>query len=321
MSPVTLRVTGFFYFSCPKISILKTSLLTESLDHFLRHLTVQRRLSANTVNSYGSDLRFFIAFLEEQEISLPEEITDKQVRSFLKDCFLKNITARSNARRLSALRAFFEFLILRRIRTDNPVADINLPKMDSTLPGILGVAEVERMLLVPPKKTPLILRNYAMLYLLYATGIRVSELVNLPVRDCSVSSGHVRILGKGNKERMVPFNEKAGKRINEYLQYGRPALLKKKTCSFLFVTGRAEAMTRTRFWQIIRDLAIQRGVNKTVSPKTMRHSFATHLLAGGADLRSVQMMLGHADIITTQIYTHVDKSRLKAVHQRFHPRG
>ncbi|MCW5209522.1 tyrosine-type recombinase/integrase [Desulfobulbus sp. US1] len=177
------------------------------------------------------------------------------------------------------------------------------------------------MLTVPAKQKPLILRNAAMLHLLYATGIRVSELVGLPVRDCSITSGHVRILGKGDKERMVPFNEIAGQRIEEYLTKTRPILLRKRTSPYLFVTGRGGTMTRHRFWQIIREIAVVNGIEKTVSPKTMRHSFATHLLAGGADLRSVQMMLGHTDIATTQIYTHVDKGRVKELHRRFHPRG
>ncbi len=203
----------------------------------------------------------------------------------------------------------------------NPVAEIDPPKIGSSLPHALSIEEVERMLTLPEKTSPLILRNYAMLHLLYATGIRVSELVNLPVNGCSISSGHVRILGKGNKERMVPFNASAGAKIQDYMDRARPALLKNKPSPYLFVSNRGKAMTRNRFWQIIRELALHGGISKKVSPHTMRHSFATHLLARGADLRSVQMMLGHADIATTQIYTHIDTDRLKSMHQRFHPRG
>jgi integrase/recombinase XerD len=201
------------------------------------------------------------------------------------------------------------------------VADIDPPKIGRNLPGALSIEEVEQMLTLPGKTTPLILRNYAMLHLLYGTGIRVSELVYLSVNGCSISSGHVRILGKGNKERMIPFNAVAGEKIQDYLERGRPALLRDRPSPHLFVTNRGKAMTRNRFWQIIRELATQGGITKKVSPHTMRHSFATHLLSRGADLRSVQMMLGHADIATTQIYTHVDTSRLKSIHQRFHPRG
>jgi integrase/recombinase XerD len=282
---------------------------------------VHRRLSKNTVDSYASDLHFFLEFLEKQDVDMPEPVTPELVRAFLAECFQKNIASRSNARRLSALRAFFDYLVFQRIRLDNPVADIDSPKIASNLPDILTVAEVDQMLTIPKKQTPLILRNFAMLHLLYATGIRVSELVGLPVRDCSLTSGHVRILGKGDKERMVPFNEIAGGRIEEYLAKARPALLRRRASPYLFVTGRGGKMTRNRFWQILKEIVAANGIEKHVSPKTMRHSFATHLLAGGADLRSVQMMLGHADIATTQIYTHVDKGRVKELHRRFHPRG
>jgi len=205
--------------------------------------------------------------------------------------------------------------------SNNPVADIDPPKIGRSLPNALSVAEVDSILALPEKITPLILRNYAMLHLLYATGIRVSELVNLPVNGCNVSSGHVRILGKGNKERLVPFNATAGEKVEDYLERGRPALLKNKPSPHLFVSNRGKAMTRNRFWQIIRELAVLGGITKKVSPHTMRHSFATHLLERGADLRSVQMMLGHSDIATTQIYTHIDTTRLKAIHRKFHPRG
>ena len=282
---------------------------------------VHRRLSKNTVDSYASDLHFFLEFLQKQDVDTSESVTPDLARAFLAACFQKNINSRSNARRLSALRAFFDYLVFQQVRLDNPIADIDSPKIVSSLPDILTVAEVDQMLTVPAKQKPLALRNAAMLHLLYATGIRVSELVGLPVRDCSITSGHVRILGKGDKERMVPFNEIAGRKIEEYLTKTRPALLRKRTSPYLFVTGGGGKMTRNRFWQIIKAMAVANGIDKVVNPKTMRHSFATHLLAGGADLRSVQMMLGHADIATTQIYTHVDKGRVKEQHRRFHPRG
>jgi integrase/recombinase XerD len=278
-------------------------------------------LSKNTVDSYASDLQFFFEFLQQQQVTTVDAITPELARSFLVACYQKNINSRSNARRLSALRAFFDYLVVQQIRLDSPIADIDSPKIVSGLPGILTVAEVEQMLTLPKKQNSLVLRNWAMLHLLYATGIRVSELVSLPVRDCSITSGHVRVLGKGDKERMVPFNETAGKRIEEYLAIARPALLRKRTSPYLFVTGRGGKMSRHRFWQILKEIVAANGIAKPVSPKTMRHSFATHLLAGGADLRAVQMMLGHTDIATTQIYTHVDKGRIKELHRRFHPRG
>ena len=282
---------------------------------------MQRRLSPNTVSSYGSDLRFFIAYLHKKRIKTLEKITTRQIRAFFVDSHERDISSRSNRRRLAALRSFFEFLIQQGLLAKNPTSDIDAPKFGSSLPDVLSVAEVEQLLTIPAQKTPLIQRNYAMLHLLYATGMRVSELVNLPLNSCSISSGHVRVLGKGNKERMIPFNQTAGGKIQEYLDRSRPSLLKNRPSPHLFVTNRGKAMTRNRFWQIMRELAIQGGISKKVSPHTLRHSFATHLLAGGADLRSVQLMLGHSDISTTQIYTHLDNSRLKEVHQRFHPRG
>ncbi|RUM35265.1 MAG: site-specific tyrosine recombinase XerD [Desulfobulbus sp.] len=300
---------------------MKSLSLTESLDLFLQYLTVQRRLADNTVNSYGSDLRFLIDFLKKRRVSSPDKITARLIRTFFQECFQRQVSSRSNARRLAAFRAFFDFLLSQGYLRKNPVVDIDSPRIGRSLPHALSVAEVDSILALPEKTTPLILRNYAMLHLLYATGLRVSELVNIPVNGCNVSSGYVRVLGKGNKERLVPFNAAASERIEDYLERGRPALLKKRPSPHLFVSNRGKAMTRIRFWQIIRELAVMGGITKKVSPHTLRHSFATHLLEGGADLRSVQMMLGHADIATTQIYTHVDIKRLKAIHQKFHPRG
>lgn len=236
-------------------------------------------------------------------------------------CRQHQISTRSNARRLAALRAFFRFLRDRGALATNPLADIDGPKIGHSLPKALSVAEVDTLLRLPELHTPLVLRNYAMLHLLYASGLRVSELVSLPVNGCNLASGHVRILGKGNKERVVPFSAVAGSTIRDYLDRGRPLLLKGKPSPILFCSNRGTAMTRNRFWQIIRETAQRAGISREISPHMLRHSFATHLLAGGADLRSVQMMLGHTDIATTQIYTHVDGDRLKSVHQRFHPRG
>ncbi len=203
----------------------------------------------------------------------------------------------------------------------NPTAEIEAPKIGHSLPKVLGIAEVNSLLQLPELTPPLVLRNYAMLYLLYASGLRVSELVNLPVNGCNLNSCHLRILGKGNKERVIPFSETARALIKDYIERGRPLILKHKPSPLLFISNRGTSMTRNRFWQIIREVALAAGINKEISPHILRHSFATHLLAGGADLRSVQMMLGHTDISTTQIYTHVDTARLKSTHQRFHPRG
>jgi len=219
------------------------------------------------------------------------------------------------------LRAFFEYLAREKVIRSNPVNDIDAPKTGLSLPKALTLPEVDRLLAVPAQRTPYLLRDYAMLYLLYATGMRVSELVSLPVTNCSLTAFHVRVLGKGSKERIVPFSEIAGERIRAYLEQGRPALLKKRPSPYLFLSNRGTSMSRARFWQIINQLAVNAGIRKKISPHMLRHSFATHLLAGGADLRAVQRMLGHSDTATTQIYTKVDATRLKSTHQRFHPRG
>jgi len=300
---------------------LPTAALAAYLPDFLRYLTIQRRLAKNTVAAYGADLRAFLRFLARPEPPLPEAVSREEVQEFLLQCHRRRISARSNARRLAALRAFFLFLEKRGVLTVNPLAEIDGPKIGRSLPKILSVAEVDTLLRPPTAPTPLALRNTAMLHLLYASGLRVSELVSLPVNGCNLNSGHLRILGKGNKERVVPFSATAGERVREYLERGRPLLLKGKPSPMLFCSSRGRAITRVRFWQIIRETALAAGITKEISPHMLRHSFATHLLAGGADLRSVQMMLGHTDIATTQIYTHVDTDRLKAIHRRFHPRG
>ncbi|MBV5318543.1 MAG: site-specific tyrosine recombinase XerD [Desulfobulbaceae bacterium] len=294
------------------------------MDHlqlFLQHLTVQRRLAKNTVLAYRSDLESFLSFVDRSSPLAPEGINKEHIQQFFSFCHERRISARSNARRLAALRAFFLFLCERGVLSGNPTAEIDAPKIGRRLPKALTVTEVDTLLQLPEMKPPLVLRNYAMLHLLYGSGLRVSELVSLPVNGCNLSSCHIRILGKGNKERVVPFSTTAGALIRDYVEQGRPLILKRKPSPLLFISNRGSSMTRNRFWQIIQDIALRSGIAKAISPHMLRHSFATHLLAGGADLRSVQMMLGHTDISTTQIYTHIDVDRLKSIHQRFHPRG
>jgi len=307
------------------LSVIHTSLhsaaLAAYLPDFLRHLTIQRRLAKNTVAAYGADLRAFLRFLARPEPPLPDEVGKEEVQQFFQHCHQRRISARSNARRLAALRAFFLFLEKQGVLTANPLEEIDGPKTGRNLPKALTLAEVDTLLRPLASPTPLALRNAAMLHLLYASGLRVSELVTLPVSSCNLANGHLRVVGKGNKERVVPFSATAGERVREYLERGRPLLLKGRPSPMLFCSNRGGAMTRVRFWQIIRETALATGITKEISPHMLRHSFATHLLAGGADLRSVQMMLGHSDIATTQIYTHVDTDRLKKVHRRFHPRS
>jgi integrase/recombinase XerD len=295
--------------------------LSSALDFFLQYLIVERRFAENTIEAYHSDISFFFDFLRPEKIKTISAIQPSHLQAFFIDCHRRGIKTRSNSRRLAALRTFFSFAVERGLIDADPLTHINAPKIGQTLPKALSIAEVDALLFLPEKTNPLLLRNHAMLHLLYATGIRVSELVNLPVNSCNLGSCHVRILGKGSKERMVPFSEITREKIEDYLQRARPFILKGRPSPILFVSNRGKAMGRARFWQIIKGWALAAGIEKKVSPHMLRHSFATHLLAGGADLRAVQMMLGHSDISTTQIYTHVDASRLKSVHQRFHPRG
>ncbi len=291
------------------------------LELFLRHLAAERRLADNTITAYDSDIRSFLAFVEHRGHHRLDDIALDDIHAFLQSCRGRAIANRSNARRVSALNGFFGYLAAHRHLTHNPFATVDLPKSGRSLPKALSLADVNRLLTPPALATPLHLRNHTMLLLLYATGLRVSELVGLELNSCNMSGGFLRVCGKGNKERLVPFGRRTVEALESYLDDVRPLILKGRRSSALFVTGRARAMSRMRFWQIIGEIGRAAGIRKTISPHMLRHSFATHLLANGADLRAVQMMLGHADIATTQIYTQVDQNRLKSIHRSFHPRG
>ncbi len=222
---------------------------------------------------------------------------------------------------LHSFLAFFDFLVREKRVTTNPFNAIDLPKSGKSLPKALSAKEVTALLAPPGVTSPITQRDNTMLVLLYSTGLRVTELVQLPLAACNINASFLRVIGKGNKERLIPFGQLAQERIATYLHSSRPLILKGKKSNYLFVTNRGSCMTRLRFWQIIKQNAIRAGISRNISPHMLRHSFATHLLSHGADLRAVQMMLGHADISTTQIYTHVDTDRLKNIHKKFHPRG
>ena len=290
---------------------------------FLHYLAAEKRLAANTVQSYQYDLADFCGFVASRKIKTVERVSLTDIREYLARCKKNGQASRSVTRKISTLRIFFRFLLAEKIISEDPTTLIESPKLGCTLPKSLTVQEVSLLLSFSGVKTeaPLALRNSAMLHLLYATGLRVTELVTLRMAGLNFSGGHLRVLGKGSKERLVPFGEEAKERIETYLESARPRILKGRTSNFLFVTYRGRPMTRLRFWQIIRNRVSGAGIDKRITPHTLRHSFATHLLENGADLRSVQMMLGHSDVATTQIYTHVNSSRLKNIHQRFHPRG
>jgi integrase/recombinase XerD len=284
-------------------------------------LITEKRLADNTIQAYQADIDIFFGFLRQQRISTLEAVESATLHIFLEQCGKQNLSHRSNARRISALKSFFGFLLANDLIHHNPLAAIDLPRTGSRLPKALTVSEVTRLLTPPAAITPQSQRNYTMLHLLYATGIRVSELVSIPLAACNLSSCFIRVIGKGNKERLIPFGVPAREIIEHYLQSARPLILKGRRSNILFVSNRGRAMTRLRFWQIIKEAARAAAISKPISPHMLRHSFATHLLTHGADLRSVQIMLGHADIATTQIYTHIDQDRLKELHKKFHPRG
>ena len=292
-------------------------------EHFLLHIAAEKRLAANTVQSYQYDLADFFGFVSRRNIRKIEKVSLTDIRDYLGRCRIRGQATRSVARKISTLRIFFRFLQTENIVSEDPTTLLESPKLGRTLPKSLTVNEVSRLLAATGETAtaPLEIRNRAMLHVLYATGLRVSELVLLRMAGVNFNGGHLRILGKGSKERLVPFGEEAREQLENYLLKARPMILKGRASNFIFITYRGRPMTRLRFWQIVQKNVYAAGINKRITPHTLRHSFATHLLENGADLRSVQMMLGHSDIATTQIYTHVNSDRLKNIHQRFHPRG
>lgn len=289
---------------------------------YLHHLISERRLAENTIEAYSADIVLFLQYILSVGKRSLNTVDVAVIHQFLEHCRVtKQVSHRTNARRISVLKSFFGFLLREGQIKQNPFAAIDLPRSGRSLPKALSQAEIETLLNPPNISTPIATRDNTMLFLLYSTGLRVSELVNLPLAGCNMGAGFVRVVGKGSKERLIPFGSQAKDKIDHYLKTARPLILKKKRSNFLFVTNRGSCMTRLRFWQIVQKTTIAAGIDKKISPHMLRHSFATHLLSHGADLRAVQMMLGHADIATTQIYTHVDQDRLKNIHKKFHPRG
>ncbi len=296
--------------------------MREYISAFLDYLVLEKNLSENTLASYHRDLQDFSEFLERTGIEGPEKVEPETVLLFLEDLKRKGLSARSLARKLSALRTFFRFLELEGRLEKNPLALIESPKLPQNLPKVLTVEEVERLLAAPDTSTPQGLRDKAMLETLYATGLRVSELVALTFAQLNLSAGFVRIFGKGSKERLVPLGDYARDYLERYLREARPRLLgERPDTPYVFLNRHGKPLTRQRFWQIIKEYARKVGIETEISPHVLRHSFATHLLERGADLRAVQMMLGHASLSTTQIYTHLDLKNLRRIHEEHHPRG
>jgi len=291
------------------------------LDLFLAWLTVERGLSINTRNAYSADLGRYLDYLEQLQREAPDQILPSDIAAFLSQERRRGLSPRSRSRLLSAIRIFHRFLLMERYATINPSTLIESPQTIKKLPSFLSAAEVEALLRASRGKRPEDVRDLAMLELLYATGLRVSELVNLKLREVNLEIGYLMTLGKGNKERLVPIGAIARQRVADYLEQARCLQDQEQENLHLFLSRLGQAMTRQAFWNIIKKRALMAGIRTSISPHTLRHSFATHLLANGADLRSVQMMLGHADLSTTQIYTHVTRERLKQLHRELHPRG
>ena len=286
---------------------------------FLDYLTVEKGLAKNSLAAYSIDLRHFGHWLADQNIDL-DRVERIQIVRYFQSLRTSGISARSVARALAAIRGMFRFLVAERHLKNDPTENMENPKLWSTLPKSLHATEIEALLRAPDRETPDGLRDRAMLELLYATGLRVSELINVRSEDIVMDAGFLRTMGKGSKERIVPFGDTARDAILDYVDKGR-AHFNKHNDARLFLTNRGRAMTRQSFWQKVQKYARVAGIKSHISPHVLRHSFATHLLENGADLRSVQMMLGHSDISTTQIYTHVSRARLQRMYETFHPRA
>ncbi len=291
------------------------------IDLFLNEYWIEKGLSENTVQSYRLDLTALCDWLDKNDLSL-ETLDAVDLQGFLGERLEKGYKATSTARMLSAMRKLFQYLYREKYRVDDPSAVLSSPKLPSRLPKYLTEQQVSDLLNTPDVEVPLELRDKAMLELLYATGLRVTELVSLTIENMSVQQGVVRVIGKGNKERIVPMGEEAAYWIRQFMLYGRPVLLNGQSSDVVFPSQRVQQMTRQTFWHRVKHYAILADIDAdALSPHVLRHAFATHLVNHGADLRVVQMLLGHTDLSTTQIYTHVAKERLKRLHERFHPRG
>jgi len=295
--------------------------MDQALEQFLQHLVVERGLAPLTLEAYAHDLSDLATYAKQAGKTAWPDITLADLQDYLAHLESQGVGARSRARKLSAIRQLYRFLLREGLSGHNPLEWLDAPKLPKGLPKILGLEEVERLLAAPDPTTPLGQRDDAMLEVLYATGLRVSELVGLTIPQLDLRRGVIRVVGKGSKERLVPMVFRAVEKVNLYLQHVRPLLGKGPKTQVLFLNRRGRGLTRQGFWKIIKGYARQVGLPPELSPHTLRHSFATHLLWRGADLRALQLLLGHADISTTQIYTHLHTARLQEIHRQAHPRG
>ncbi|MFZ4397369.1 MAG: site-specific tyrosine recombinase XerD [Kiritimatiellia bacterium] len=291
------------------------------VDQFLDHVSLECGLSPNTRAAYASDLGSYRQFLEARDIRSFNDVTRKHVLDFLTSEKDRGLSISSISRRLVALKVFHRYLLRESLLTKDVTEVMDSPSIGRILPTVLTYKEVERLLAAPAGDGNYALRDRAILEMMYATGMRVSECANLKLDDIHFDSGYIRCYGKGSKVRIVPFGETARERLEKYISKARPALAREAAGRNVFLTRRGSAFGRKGLWKLVKDFSRRAGITRSVSPHTLRHSFASHLLANGAPLRVIQEMLGHADISTTQIYTHVDGKMLKSVHARYHPRA
>ncbi|GEN47318.1 site-specific tyrosine recombinase XerD [Ligilactobacillus pobuzihii] len=297
------------------------TIINELVVNYLHFLTVERGLSANTVTSYRNDLDQFVKYLKKQNFDKFSEVTRQDITAYLQEETARKKANSSIVRSVTSLRRFFSYLIHEKKITTDPMNLIDTPKQEKHLPEVLSRHEVEQLLETPNVGEPLGLRDRAILELMYATGLRVSEVINLKLADLHLPVGLLKTIGKGQKERIVPIGDTAAYWIDEYLEHGRVKLLKEKRSDFLFLNFHGNQLTRQGIWKNLKIQVQKAGITKNITPHTLRHSFATHILENGADLRIVQELLGHADISTTQIYTHLSKRRLSEIYDKTHPRA
>lgn len=294
--------------------------MKELIAEFINYLSVERGLSKNTISAYGSDLAHFSAYLESKGISDIDRIKRQDIMNYLLSRKDKSISGNSISRELVAIKMFYRFLINERLAREDVAGILESPKLIRPIPSVLLLTEVDKILDGPDLRDPVGIRDKAVIELLYATGMRVSEVVDLPIEGLNLDMGFVKCRGKGDKERIVPVGNKAKDALSRYIDKVRPAMAGKRQDRHLFLSRLGKKISRQTFWKMIKKYTKMARIKKEITPHTLRHSFATHLLERGADLRVVQEMLGHADISTTQLYTHINKERLKSIHRQFHPR-
>jgi len=293
-------------------------LTSTTIDGYLAYLRDVRRMSPNTVESYARDLAALAAFAEKRKLD-PAALDRRELDAFVRSLMASGLSPRSTARAVACIRGFYKFLAVEQRRESSPADDLRAPRAWAALPKFLDLEEVDRLLAQPDVSRPRGLRDKALISVLYATGLRVSELISLKLPNLHLQEGYLTCIGKGDKERIVPIGQEATDWVQKYLAEARPKLVPKSS-PWLFVNARGGPLSRVGFWKLLKEYGLKAGITRNISPHVLRHSFATHLLDRGADLRAIQMMLGHADLSTTQIYTHVLEARLRAVYDRFHPR-